>query len=109
MIWPQVEYKKQYANYLKKLSPEQRKSIAFELKQDKENRAQAIEKKNRKNENLDEGKPKRPLSAFLLFASAKAKASHKKTSDLKNEWDQLGADQKLAIKQKAQQLLDAYG
>lgn len=103
-----MEFKKKYADYLKKLSPEQRKAIGLELKQQKEDRALAIEKKNRKNEILNEGKPKQPLSAYLLFAAVKAKNSHMKTSDLKGEWEQLSVDQKSAYKQQAQRLRDAY-
>lgn len=76
--------------------------------EDKKNRALAIEKKTRKSEELDAGKPKRSIAAFLLFASAKSKNTHIKSSDLKNEWDNLSPDQKLAYKQQAQQLRDAY-
>lgn len=103
-----MEYKKKYANYIKKLSPEQRKAIGFLLQQQREKRALDIEKKNRKTEILDEGKPKRPMSAYLLFAAVKSKNTHMKSSDMKNEWEQLSVDQKSAYKQQAKQLRDAY-
>lgn len=75
---------------------------------EKIHRVKAIEKKDRKSEELDQGKPKKPTSAFLLFASGKSKNTHMKSSDLKNEWENLSPDQKLAYKQEAQQLRDAY-
>lgn len=104
----QPEYKKQYAAYVKKLSTEQLKAIETERLESKKNRAEAIEKKNRKNELLDEGKPKKPSSAYLLFATAKSKNTHKKSSDLKVEWENLSENEKLAYKQQAQKLRDVY-
>lgn len=104
----QPEYKKQHAAYLKKLSVEQLKAIKAERLEEKKNRVEAIEKKNRKKERLEEGKPKKPLSAYLIFAAAKSKNTHANSSDLKSEWDNLSEEQKLAYKQQAQQLRDAY-
>lgn len=104
----QPEYKKQYAAYLNKLSVEQLKAIQTERLEDKKNRALATEKKNRKTERLNEGKPKKPLSAYLLFAAVKSKNTHMKSSDMKDEWENLSQEQKLAYKQQAQQLRDAY-
>lgn len=93
---------------MKKLSAEQLKAIKNERLESKKNRAEAIEKTNRKKELLEEGKPKRSLSAYLLFAAAKSKNTHMKASDLKNEWENLSQEQKSAYKQQAQQSLDAY-
>lgn len=104
----QPEYKKQHAAYLKKLSVDQLKAIKAERSKEKKNRTEAIEKKNRKKELLEEGKPKKSLSAYLLFAAAKSKNTHTNTSVLKTEWDNLSEEQKLAYKQQAQQLRDAY-
>lgn len=104
----QPEYKKQQAAYLKKLSVDQIKAIKAERSEEKKNRAEAIERKNRKMEMLEGGKPKKPMSAFLLFASVKSKNTHTNSSNLKSEWENLSEDQKLAYKQQAQQLRDAY-
>lgn len=104
----QPEYKKQHAAYLKKLSAEQLQAIKAEQLKAKKNQAKAVEMKNRKKELLEEGKPKKPLSAYLLFSTAKSKETNKNASSLKSEWDNLSQDQQLAYKQKAQQLYDAY-
>lgn len=93
---------------MEKLSPEQRAAIKTGLKQQKENRGEAIEKKNRKCENRDEGKPKLPLSAYFLFAAAQSKDNSSKMSSFKTDWDRLSADRKMAYKQQAQQSRDAY-
>lgn len=90
------------------MSTEQKAAIKAQLKAYKENREKKVEEKIRKNEFLDEGKPKPPMSAYLLFAASKSKNTHTKASALKNEWDNLSDDQKLAYKQQAQKLRDDY-
>lgn len=97
-----------YKNYSEKLTPEQKRAIEEERIELKKNQALAIEKRDRKNELLDAGKPKNPQSAYLLFAVPKAKNLHVKVSDLKSEWDRLSEVQKLAYKQQAQHLRDDY-
>lgn len=87
---------------------DQLKAIKTQRIEDKKSRALAVEKKNRKSELLDEGRPKRPVSAYLLFAAAKSKNTHMKSSDFKTEWDNLSQDKKLAYEQQTQQLRDAY-
>lgn len=103
-----MEYTKQYANYYKKLTPKQKETITAERKEQKLNQVLAIEKKNRKNELLDAGKPKRPLSAYFLFAATKAKGTQMNASHFKSEWEKLNSDQKSAYKQQSQKLQDAY-
>lgn len=90
------------------LTLDQKQAIKAERKEQRESKAQADQKKSLKNENLSLGKPKKPSSAYLLFAVAKCQNSNMKPADCKNDWEVLSDDQKQAYKQKAQQLRDAY-
>lgn len=74
----------------------------------KEQRKIASEKKLRKNELKSLGKPKRFLSAFMLYALDKIKNSNLKPKDIKDEWANLNDDQKQAYILKAKQLQDKY-
>lgn len=104
----QAEYTKAYEVYLKKLTPDQKLAIKAERKEKREKQVQAAEKKSHKDEERSLGKPKKPSSAYLLFAVAKAQSTNKKPSDLKDEWDRLSDEQKQVYKQKYLQLYDTY-
>lgn len=90
------------------LTPDQKLAIKAERKEQKDNRAQAAEKKTLKSELRSLGKPKKPSSAYLLFAVEKRQNTNMKPAEFANDWDRLNDDQKQAYKQKAQKLRDAY-
>lgn len=103
-----MEYQKLYTAYIKQLTPEQKKAISTERKTMKESRKQAAEKKSLKNETDAMGKPKKPLPAYFLFASAMSKNTSKPPKDFKDEWKQLSDDKKYAYVLQAQQKRDIY-
>lgn len=103
-----MEYKKQKEAYLKQLTTEQKQAIKSTRSEMRKNHKQSLQKKVKKSEEISLGKPKRPLSAYLLFSASKSKNTNMNGAALKSQWDQLAEDQKLAYKQKAQQLLDGY-
>lgn len=97
-----------YTAYIEQLTPEQKKAISTERKTLKESRQLAAEKKSLKNEKDALGKPKKPLPAFFLFASAMSKNTSKPPKNFKDEWKQLSDDKKHAYTLQAQQQRDIY-
>lgn len=95
-------------DYLKQLTPEQKLAIIVERKQVREKEANAAEKKNLKDVLRSLGKPKKPISPYLLFAVEKGRNSNLRPRDFKNDWDQLSDGQQQIYKQKYQQLRDTY-
>lgn len=92
----------------KKITTEQKLAIKGErmrLKELEEKRAKKLELKNRQTEL---GKPKQPLSAFLLFHVDECKKSKTNVLSTKTKYDALNETQKSIYKQKATALRDEY-
>lgn len=99
---------KQIEAYNKKITKEQKSAIKDErvrLKELDEKLAQKLELKNRQEKF---GKPKQPLSAFLLFHVDESKKSKTTVQNTKVKYDALSEAQKSAYKQKASALRDEY-
>lgn len=99
---------KQIEAYDKKITEEQKLAIRderFRLKEVDEKRAQKLELKNRQEKY---GKPKQPLSAFLLFHVEETKKSKTNVQNTKAKYDAMSEAQKSAFKQKAATLRDEY-
>lgn len=99
---------KQIEAYNKKLTDDQKSAIKDErirLKELDEKRAKKVELKTLQTKL---GKPKQPLSAFLLFHVDESKKSKTTVSSTKTKYDALSEAQKSAYKQKAAALRDEY-
>lgn len=104
----QVAYLKKKEAYEKSLTKEQKLALKDErirLKELKEERAVKQEKANRLKEL---GKPKRPVTAFLLFYADEATKGKVNVHDIKVKYDALSESQKNAYKQKANAALEQY-
>lgn len=99
---------KQVEAYNEKITNEQKLAIKEErirLKELDKKRAEKLEMKCRKTKF---GKPKHPLSAFLLFYAEESKKSKTNIRNTKVKYDALNETQKSAYKQKATALRDEY-
>lgn len=99
---------KQLEAYNKNITNEQKLAIKDErirLKELDEKRAQKLELKSRQ---MEFGKPKQSLSAFLLFHVEESKKSKTNVRNTKVKYDALNETQKSAYKQKAAALRDEY-
>lgn len=107
-VFFQDTYLKQAAAYEKSLTKEQKLALKDErirLKEQSEQRAQNLERKTRLKEL---GKPKRPMSAFLLFYAELASKTKTSPKEVKVKYDSLNESQKNAYKQKAAALAEEY-
>lgn len=94
--------------YNKKITDEQKLAIKDErirLKELDEKRATKLEVKNRQ---AKYGKPKQPLSAFLLFHVDESKKAKTNVQATKAKYDALNETQKSVYKQKATALREEY-
>lgn len=71
-------------------------------------RALTAEKRALRNDKHAMGKPKRPLSSFILYLSEKMKNTHSKLSSVADDWANMSDDQKQVYELRAKQLRDAY-
>lgn len=104
----QAVWLKQKEAHNKTITTEQKLAIKDErirLKEIDEKRAKKVELKNRRTEL---GKPKQPLSAFLLFHVEESKKSKTNVHNTKIKYDALNETQKSIYKQKATALRDEY-
>lgn len=104
----QATFLKQKAEYEKKLTAEQKVALKDErirMKELKEERAQNAQRKKQLREL---GKPKRPLSAFVLFYTELANKSKTNALEVRDKYNALNESQKNVYKQKAASLAEEY-
>lgn len=107
-ILRQIAYLKKKEAYEKSLTKEQKLAIKDErirLKELKEERANKADLRARLKEL---GKPKRPVSAFVLFYGDEAKKGKVNVHNAKVKYNALSESQKNAYKQKADAAFDEY-
>lgn len=103
-------YKQKLTDYNNKITKEQKAQMKFERKilRDEENAKR--EHKDKKNLLNELGKPKKPLSAFFLFAKQLRSNSSGKliATDITKQWNALNESQRKVYVDKSNQLLVQY-
>lgn len=94
--------------YSKKLTKDQKLAIQSERSRLKENDAMRAKKVALKNRQKELGKPKQPISAFILFHVDESKKSKTNALSSKAKYDALSETQKSVYKQTAAALRDEY-
>lgn len=103
------DYKKIKAIYEASLTDQQK----IEIKQLKEEMAEAKEKRKIKAEYKEMGRPKKPMSSYFLFMQSRKETFQVKNlkelqEKLKKEWSSLPAAEKVKFEKQAQDLLAKY-
>lgn len=109
-LYRQVEFKKQLEAYEKRLTPEQKLALKEERKRLADHSKLLEQKRERKSQNEALGKPKAPLSSYVLFYQEAANKSSKPLTavDVKQLWHNLPDSQKKPYIEKSNALRDTF-